>query len=110
MAADNKSSGDVRQSALWGTSHRGGEHRSSALWGRGGRGAIVSLFAAFVLTAPIAALAGGGNGNNGNGNGNGNGKHQELAGGVKGDGVSDSTYVPPGLWNEAKRDGNKKIR
>src|SRR5437868_6431380 len=95
MAADNKSSGDVRQSALWGTSHRGGEHRSSALWGRGGRGAVISLFAAFVLTAPIAAFAGGG------------GKH---AGGVQGDGVADSTYVPSGLWNEAKQNGSKKIR
>jgi serine protease AprX len=111
MASNDRSSSHVRESALWGTSQRGGEHRSSALWGRGGRGAVIALAAAFVLTAPIAAFAGGGNGNSGKGNG-GDGKTQRFAvlGGVKGDGVASSTYVPQGLWKQAKANGNKKIR
>ncbi len=45
-----------RNSALWGTGGRGGD-RSSVLWGKGGRGAVVACVFAFVLAAPLAAMA-----------------------------------------------------
>ena len=45
-----------RNSALWGTGGRGGD-RSSVLWGKGGPGVVVACMFAFVLAAPLAALA-----------------------------------------------------
>jgi hypothetical protein len=56
MRLNRASTGETRQSALWGKPARG-ESRSSALWGKPGRGfAILAVVAA--LTAPVAGTAG----------------------------------------------------
>ncbi len=81
-------SGDVRQSALWGSGNRGGELRSSALWGKGGRGLLTTALA-LALAMPLAASAGGGK--------DGKGKRY--------DGASDhNSYVSDGLKEKAKKD------
>lgn len=50
-------SGDVRQSALWGSGNRGGEHRSNALWGKGGRGGVVALIIGLTLSLAAGAAS-----------------------------------------------------
>jgi serine protease AprX len=56
MRLDPGTSGELRQSALWGKPSRG-ETRSSALWGKGGRGFVSLLVVALALTASTAASA-----------------------------------------------------
>ncbi len=72
--------------------------RHSALWGRGGRSGVVLLVLAFVLCAPLAALADPGNG--------ASKLAAETAARTKG---KQPAFVPPALLKQAQSDGNQRL-
>jgi serine protease AprX len=78
--------GELRSSALWGTSNRGGESRSNALWGKGGRGIVTAIAAMLAISVPLAA----------------SGTHG-------GKGKPAPTYVAPVLTKQAKSHPRSKI-